>query len=304
MKLGIKVGLKNQSLPDLLATNAQACEVWYDATRANEYENLFQEINKLNIDTGLHFWGALTDDTWTNLAYPDADLIKKTRELMQNTIDQAASHGFKYVNIHPGCRARVSIDYEREFFQLQSLPVDLEKSQNLFLENAQALNKYALNRGVIFTVETVPLRVTCGWYKAEARANPANIYELPVSVVRKAARMGLAVANDFSHTAANVITDNPDQVWDFLNETTRDLAPFTRLIHLGFLMPPYNGTDNHDSLDNPMLDTAAAVPNRQQIIALLRMFKNRDDVYIITEPKADHVRNYFLARQLLHGAGI
>ena len=32
---------------------------------------------------------------------------------MIKTIDIAAQHNFQYVNIHPGCAARVGIDFEK-----------------------------------------------------------------------------------------------------------------------------------------------------------------------------------------------
>lgn len=77
------------------------------------------------------------------------------------------------------------------------------------------------------------------------------------------------------------------------------MAHATRLIHLGFLMPPYNGTDNHDTLENPALDTDQALPNKQQMLQLLKCFKNRDDVWILTEPNGRHAQNYFLAQKIL-----
>ncbi len=163
---------------------------------------------------------------------------------------------------------------------------------------------YARINNIVFTVETVPLRVTDGWYKTDTRLKPKNVYELPVSANLQAGQLGISVANDFCHTTANVISDDPNSVWTFLKNTSKVLAPQTRIIHLGFVVPPYNGTDNHDELDNPLLNTNQAVPNTRQMIELLQLFQNRDDIWVLVEPKNNHVKNYFLAQKLIDQASI
>jgi hypothetical protein len=68
---------------------------------------------------------------------------------------------------------------------------------------------------------------------------------------------------------------------------------------LGYVIPPYNGVDFHDSLDNPLLDTDDAIPNKKEMVKLLKIFENREDVWILVEPKEDHVKNYLLAGKIL-----
>jgi hypothetical protein len=70
------------------------------------------------------------------------------------------------------------------------------------------------------------------------------------------------------------------------------------------MIPPYNGTDNHDTFENPIFKTNNAIPNHRQMIELLKLFINRDDVWILAEPKDDHVKNYFIVKKLLEQAGI
>ncbi len=299
MKLGIKVSLGKQSFLDLIATDPSLAEVWFNVNRAHEYGDLFVALKKKGIDVGLHYWGVLDDGTWTNISYPDTQLIKQSIQLMKKTILIAAQHGFSYVNIHPGTRAKVALDFKYETFTLLSEPINLADSTALFITHMKVLHDYARQRGIVFTVESVPKHVTDGWYDQAARLNPKNVYELPIEVIEQAAGMGFYVANDFGHTAANIISDNSIDVWNFLKSKTVQLAPQTRLIHLGFLIPPYNGTDYHDMLDNPLLKTSDAIPNNQQFVELLKLFKSRDDVWIITEPKNDHVKNYFLAKKIL-----
>lgn len=303
MILGIKVGPQRQSFLDLETTNASFAEVWFDINRAGEYTQLFAELKRRQIQVGLHFWGALPDGTWANIAYPDTELINASMKLMRQTVDIAAQNSFQYVNIHPGCQAKVSLSFPLEEFVLLSHPAPLETSLSVFLENLRQLYEYATQCGVVFTVETVPARVTKGWYNPGSRITPCNIYQLSIKAIEQAVDHRFWVANDFGHTAA-IIADSPKTVWTHLKEKTQTLAQRTRLIHLGFVVPPYNGTDFHDHLDNPLLETSQAVPNRSQMIELLKLFQDRPDVWILCEPNGEHTKNYFLAQKILEEAGI
>lgn len=304
MKLGIKVNADNESFDRLSGAHPALAEVWFNINEKERYTALFDELKRRNCDVGLHFWGMCNDGISPNIAYPDGAILAQSMDLMRQTIDVAAEHGFSYVNIHPGAAALSKINYQKQRCNLISNPVDMDASIRLFLKNVKTLHTYAKSKNVILTVETVPIRITDGWYDAKARLIPKDIYELPPTAIVQAANAGLWVANDFSHTAAGVITENPDVVWTYLRGITMSLAPQTRLIHIGFAMPPYNGTDNHDMLDNPILHTAHAVPNIHQLKDLLKLFINRDDVWILAEPKEGHVKNYFLVKKLLEQTGI
>lgn len=301
MKQGIKVGLKfeKQAYEDLNATNPDCVEVWYGATPiGNDYSNLFKELRRRKIDVGLHFWGARDDGVSANISYPDHDLIDFSMKAIEETVDEACRNSFKYVNIHPGSRAKVKVDFVKAEFTLASDPVDFQTSQNIFLENSLILNDYAKKRGIVLTIETIPPRVPANWLKRET-GEAIDIHELTVEVIVEAARRGLTVANDLEHTAANKIVDNPNEIYEFLREITVQIAPSTKLIHLGFLKPPYNGTDTHDSMEDAVFLTERAVPNREQMKELLKLFKNRDDIWLIPEPHNHHVENYAILKKML-----
>jgi sugar phosphate isomerase/epimerase len=302
MKLGLKVNADNEFMARLDGAHPSFVEVWFNASAHTHYEGLFAELARRNCDAGLHFWGLLEDHIAPNIAYPDTHVIRESMALMKRTIDIAHTHKFSYVNIHPGASALAKVNYENERYDVVTDAIPTDTAINLFLEHAEELSKYARERNVVFTVETVPARITHGWYDPEARNKPNHLHELPVEAIQQAASRGIWVANDFCHTAANIIADNPHDVWTFVRDTTVRLADKTRLIHLGFVMPPYNGTDNHDMLNNPIFDTDAAVPNKSQMIELLRLFENRQDIWMLVEPKEDHVTNYMLAQKLLDEA--
>ncbi len=299
MKLGIKLNADAASFTRLAKTNAPFAEIWFNVNDYRRYEALFEELNRRRAKIGLHFWGLLPNNISPNIAYPDSDIAKKSMDLMRQTLDIAAQRKCSYVNIHPGSAAVLHVNYDTQQFDVVQNPVETDVAIQTFLEHAIKIHEYAKTKGVILTVETVPARITDGWYNAKARLKPKNAYELPARAIIQASQSGLFVANDFCHTAANVISNDSDAVWTFLRGTTELLAPKTRLIHLGFVMPPYNGTDNHNSLDNPILETSKAVPNKKQMIELLKLFKNRNDIFILVEPKDRHETNYFLAKELI-----
>lgn len=301
--LGIKVGPQQQSFLDLALTRTTFAEVWFNISRANDYAELFDELKRRKVQVGLHFWGVLAGGISAGFGYPDQSILNRSADLVKKTIDIAARNKFQYVNIHPGSRAIVKIDLERMDYPYVSKPIDLKQSQSIFLEEVAKLHEYANDRGIVLTVETVSrLLSKTDWYNPEARLNPLDIYQLPVASIQAAGTCDVAVANDFVHTATNTTLDDPQDIWKFLYKTTQSLAPATRLIHLGFLVPPYNGTDFHDHLDNPLFQTNQAIPNYHQLGELLKLFQNRDDVWILVEPNGRHVENYFLAQKILEEA--
>jgi hypothetical protein len=218
---------------------------------------------------------------------------------MKATIDVAARNHFAYVNVHTDMRALLNVNFTTMSVSVASEPADLAVCTRIFFENIAILKKYADDRGVLLTIETVPQRDTTDWSVTRARSGIIDLKQLPITVQLELGKRGFSIANDFCHTACNMISDDRGAIWTFLYDTTKALAPATRLIHFGFVVPPYNGVDLHDSLDNPVLDTADAIPNKKQMIELLKLFGNRDDVWILVEPKENHVKNYFLAQKII-----
>jgi hypothetical protein len=304
MKLGIKASLDRDSAAEITAAHPSMAEIWFNATKTDDYSDLFAFIKRQPMDVGLHYWGALPNGLLTNIAYPDKEIVKQSLALIYATIDVAARNRFSYVNIHTDMRVLLNVNFDTMKVSVASEPANLAVCTRTFLENVTAIKKYADDRGIVLTIETIPQRDTTNWSVNRPRTEVIDLYQLPIDVQLELGRRGFAIANDFGHTACNMISDDRNRVWRFLYDTTKVLAPATRLIHLGFAIPPYNGLDFHDSLNNPVLDTADAIPNKKQMIELLKLFQHRDDVWILVEPKDDHVKNYFLAREILENAGV
>ena len=223
---------------------------------------------------------------------------------MYATIDVAAAHKCVYVNVHPDLYSLLHVNFDTMDIRTASEPANPNTMNTVFIKRITALHRYAKSKGVVLTVETVPMRDTPSWKPTRNRTEVIDIHQMPMEVLIDLSARGVSLANDLGHTACNMISDDRDAIWKFLYRTTQTLASATRLIHLGFIVPPYNGVDFHDSLDNPVLDTDDGIPSKKQMIELLKLFKNRDDVWILVEPKEDHVKNYFLARGILKNAGV
>jgi len=305
MKLGIKASPEKQSIKDLEETNAPFAEVWFLINKKDNYNDIFSYLAKKKIETGLHFWGLTHDGFIPTLAHNDPSFLRESMSLMKQTIDVAYQHNFSYVNIHPGFRTKVSCDFTKLIFTCRSLyTAPFDQATDCFLESVEQLSAYATERKVILTVETTPIRLQTGSLHDTSQRKSAADFAQYSFVALPTDKLHFAIANDFGHTAAKCISQETSPVWDFLYKKTAECAPKTRLLHLGFIVPPYNGTDFHEQLDNPVFETPEAVPNKKHMIELLKLFKNRDDVWALVEPNGQHPKNYFLAQKLLADAGL
>jgi len=304
MNLGIKVAINDHSISDLERTHAEFAEVWYNANTPDDYTNLFSYLKTHALQSGLHFWGAIANGALATIAYPDTTVANQSLTLIKQTIDTAARNNFSYVNIHPGTRSLVHLDFKTVAFTVLTAPKPIDVCESIFLEHAKELTDYATKRGVVLTIESVPPRTANKWLTTGVRNNVIDLGELPITTLMKAVTNGAWFANDFCHTAANCLSDNTKDIWTMLYDVSKQYATQTKLIHLGFLAPPFNGTDFHDQMNNPLLQTTQAVPNNAQLIDLLKLFPNRNDVYALVEPMSDHVRNFFLAKTLLDQASV
>lgn len=301
MKLGIKVGLKSDWKNDLITTQPDFCEIWFDSRKIPEYEELFAFTQKRGIATGIHFWGALPDNTLANLAYPDKEILNESRDLVKKTIEIAGKNKSIYVNLHPAGKLLTRVDFDKEEFEVYTK----ETPQNTVLtnlkESLKLISEYAKNLGVPVCLESVPLRALGHpWTGAAGRKKPIGIGEFIVNEIEPFLNIdNLYFANDFGHTAGNIVSNDRNLVIDQVFNITKRLAPRTKLLHVSYIIPPYNGTDYHGCLYYDEFSTSQAVPNRDEMKQLLKLFIERDDVGALVEPEKDHIKNFFTLKKLV-----
>ena len=292
-KPGIKIGPNNWE-QNITQSNAEYCEVWFNVTTPQIYQDMFSFLKKRGVHTGLHFWGTLQDNLMPNIAYPSPNILNPTINQIKKTIDFAATWGFFYVNIHIGASS-----LERMFFETHALEpvagsqVPLEKAEQTSLETLAILQDYADKKNVLLIVETVPSHNAQNYLDSQARLhNVFPTHALSSFVIEKAAKeLGVAVNNDLSHTGAVLVTESREELWKFLFDRTQKLAPYTKLIHSNTMAPPFNGTDSHDGILDEDFNHNV-FPNKTQFTSLLHLFSNRDDVWVVNEPQNKHVENY------------
>ncbi len=302
MILGIKVGPQKTSIRDLTKTGAPFAEVWYRPDRQNDYKELFSWCGSHGISLGLHHWATTNQGFWQTFAYPSEQISMESELAIQTTIDHAAALGAVYVNIHSGSLRRISYDFATHEVRVKSAPVDRPTGIQYAVAAIMRCDAYARSKGILLTVETTPPYIYPAGHECDKTSTPIDISELCVS---EFAHMmpSVHIANDFSHTAAGCISNSRTDVYTHLVTTTQKLFHQTRLLHVGFDINHYNGTDFHDSLSHSDFQTSdRAVPNISELIQLLAPFTKRPDVYALVEPVMDHIGNYKILADLVRKA--
>lgn len=296
---GIKVGLRTwkEILKDF---SPKVCEVWFRTDWVDRYKEMFTFLRRERISAGLHFWGILPGEIMPNFAFPDKDIRDPSVELVKKTIDVAAKHGLYYVNIHPGSYRLSRIDFNRKCVQpVPGRETTTSAGETVLFETVSLLHDFATKRGVLLLTETIPSREPGHWRDlTEGRIKTQDFRNVSVSTIQKLAEKGFFICNDICHTAADVISDDRDYLFDGLMTKTKRLAPQTRLIHTNTMPPPFNGTDGHLGIRDKDFE-GDVFPSRNQLKTLLALFVDREDVWVIPEPFSDHVENTRALEEIL-----
>ena len=250
---------------------------------------------------GLHHWGVAPGSVKTNLMTDNSDVRTVTMTQIKKTIDIGAAIRCVYVNIHPGARHLEKIDFAAQSQSLvpgAATPPD--EAHSLLHAGVDEISAYARSKEIVLTVETLPgaehanYERNQGWYDAGSAS---------LDDIRFLAEQGFSIANDVTHTAASLArtVKGSGQLWEELLAFTDGVAAQTKLLHINTLVAPFDGTDTH----NGLLDEdwqVGAWPSRNQLIALLSLFRHRDDVHVIPEPSGDMQKNYRALRELVRRA--
>lgn len=297
MKLGIKVAGNPDDVDRLEKTGAKHCEVRFIVEEAEKFADLLGYIQQHNIQPNFHHWAAF-DGILANPAAP-GELGEQTIETIRETIDIAAKYNAGYVVIHPGHTKKNIVNHEQEYIRPVETIATEEEAVRLILKRIPSLANYAEKKGLLLLTETVPAYDPEKWMTAEGRINRVDIGKLPFAIIEKLASRGYAIANDFEHTACDMQSESHTKVFSYLYQKTKILAQQTKLLHLGYIVPPYNGTDYHGNLSDPEFASEEALPNKEEMFKLLQIFNSRDDLWIIPEPATDHIGSYRVAQELL-----
>ncbi|MEX1111945.1 MAG: TIM barrel protein [Candidatus Andersenbacteria bacterium] len=297
MILGIKTGPKNweDGKAAILEDSAAMSEIWFNIHNESHYDDMLVWLQEHDVAIGLHHWGVVEEKYKTNLMTNNESVRHETIEQIQRTIDIASTlKRPAYVNAHPGSRYLETLNLDtaaQELVKDSRTPDD--ESDELFFQSVQYLQEYAASKNIVLTIETLPA--------AEARLeeNRSDIYipdNAPLSLMKRMTQEGWYIANDITHTAAQLAMENPTPavMWEKLYAFSRAVAPATRLIHLNTVTPPYNGTDSHTGITEDDF-RQTVFPSRDQLKELLHIFKDREDVYVVPEPQTNATRANFKA---------
>lgn len=298
MKPGIKIGLPNWR-QRLERSHASYVEVYFMLPRFKEHQEMFTYLKRKRINFGLHFWDKLPGDFMPNLVFK-GKIADNSVRLIKQTLKIAKKIGACYVNIHPGSFRLRKIFFKNTGVRVKvtSKKISFFEGKKEFFKNATLLNNYAKKRGVLLLIETVCRRDVAGWidssFLKQTRSKQATCPSFNIDsqiLYQLAQKENIFLTNDFGHTLTETISNNHSLVFENLFLTTKKLASFTKLIHITTTPPPFNGTDAHGGLlesdfsKNP-------VPNKKEIIKLFKIFRNRDDVWVVPEPFKNHVGNF------------
>lgn len=294
LKPGIKVGPQAEGLQNLIESQAKYAEIWYRVDWETRYNAIFEYISTNDIQAGLHFWGLLEGSLQPNLAYPNDKISAQTLQLMKQNIDVAAKHQANYVNVHVGNASLDEMNLDEHW--LKTVPgseVDMALAEQTAEKNILELHDYAEAQGVRLIVESIPSQDAEQWNDRSGRLHTHPSHALSNKFLERMGRQhGININNDISHTAAELITGSRKDLWFYLEERTKALAPSTVLVHCNTLMPPFNGTDSHNGILAEDFDSNV-FPTREQFSDILKILARcGHNVWIIGEPTAKHVENY------------
>lgn len=299
MVIGFKTGPKNwaEGKRIVLEEGARMCEVWFRIDRASEYEDMFAWLARQKVAVGLHHWGLVDGIYKTNIISPSPDIRRQTVQQIKDVLDVAARRGDVYVNAHCGAAVTEKIAFNP--VHQEPAPGDrLEPEEQLrfFLQATDELFAYAKERGVLLTIETLVGREPSGEDNREEYYDSGNTH---YSALVTMGQRGGFIANDIAHTASQIMMEesDPARVWQKLFEFTKVAAPYTRLLHINTITPPFNGTDSHDGI-LPEDFALGGFPSLEQLRLFLAVFRRRDDVFVVPEPRDKMRENHLELKRL------
>lgn len=298
MQIGFKTGPKSwaEGKQLILDHGAKYAEIWYRHDWQQSYREIFSYLTDRAVNFGLHYWGVVEGNILPSFCHDEEGQYKQGIDSVKQTIDAARRVGAHYVNIHPGSRRLTKLDNDFVHLTILDRPLtEPGRGLELLIAATKELSAYARARNVLLLVETMPAVDSADWSNDNnGRLSVLDTNHASIDMMIQLANNGIFVANDFGHSAANQPSQDRLVMWQALYKATLALADQTKLLHINTVSSPFNGTDSHDGITEE--DWHAGVfPDKSQFIELLTIFKDREDVWAIPEPKNGKMVENFLA---------
>ncbi len=308
MQIGIKTGPRTwaEAKRIIAEQDVTHLEIWYRYDQPELYTEMLDYLKEKQINFGFHYWGVVLDRILPSFCYQQEDQYRAGIDSIKTAIDAAAAAGANYVNYHPGSRVLTRLNEDFNKINIVDKTItDEATALKLLLAATHELSEYGKARNVRALVETMPKFDGSHWDESEGRLTVIETHHASLAMIEAVAAADNLVTNDFGHTAASLVSDDRNQLWEYLRSATLSLAPQTALLHINTVTEPFNGTDSHNGILSEDWQ-AGAFPNEAQFLELLKPFLDRDDVWTILEPpEGKMLENYIALRsyrdQLLAG---
>jgi len=233
-----------------------------------------------------------------NLLSLTAEIAAKTYKQIIETINIAAKHKACYVNFHPESYKQPILDLDNSKFNLEPQKIDKEKSFYQLLKYLTKIKTQAFKKNIIPFIETVPKYVPSDFEDIEkGRSRPKKTLGMGTEKFIKLAKLRQPICLDFGHTMGQLITEDKQELFEYLYQTAKKIKPAVGLLHVTTNRPPFNGTDSHNGILKKDFDQGV-VPNEKQLLKLLKLFKHKD-VWLIPEPHDNMIKNHLKLKKIV-----
>jgi hypothetical protein len=298
---GLKIGPLSPWQTVLAKAKPAFVEVWFRLDWAKKYTPVFNYLKKNKISFGLHYWAMISGRYYPNLLTWNQSVAEETFKTIIETLKIGAQWGASYVNFHPEAYHLALLDLNKSTVKIvdQNKPLDRDKSFQQLINYLEKIKQYGQTKGVIPFIETVPKYGLTNFNDMQTnRTDIQKIEGLETERFFTLAEMGYPICFDIGHVISQIISNNRQKVFNYLFHAAKKLKSAVGLMHITTNLPPFNGVDSHSGI----LDAdfkQDVLPNKEQLIKLLSLFKDKD-VWLIPEPqKGKMLANYFRLQELV-----
>ena len=301
IKAGIKIGPYNW-VSRLIDSSAEHCEVLFLINRAAEYTDMFQFLERKQIQTCLHFRGVVANNILADPACPDEISRENSVQLIRKCIDIASKNGISYVNIQPGSTLTQKFNAGQISGNINSSRMNYQNIKRIFRESAVTLHEYGQENNVDVLWETPPGNKISNNTDEMGRPGSCLSHALNSFTFEKIAKKdGIFVTNNISHIITEIQSDSKEEIINYLFERTKKLALRTRLLHIKITVQTNNGSNGGNGTAEGHGNNT--ILTKSQWMQLFELFKNRKGVCAINDPGSKHVQNYIAFKKLMMNTG-